>query len=194
MEKRNPNCGSPLFLPYHHRNTDGTESPGQDNPHTHVVLPGTYYDADEGQRKPLYFSRNKAVNHIDLLHEVTQEQMVDLMDRYAGPDWEQRYDALTAERERQRQVVGDEEAHGLWDNEPVWAGVRRTDDDVSAAGVYGFFKDREGKKRLQFHPVQPDLDHEEAERLAEQLKDLLKEEAHSPKREDDLRPTLNIDF
>jgi len=178
----------------HHRKTDGIEAPGQDNPHTHVVLPGTYYDADEGRRKPLYFSRNKAVNHIDMLHEVTQEQMADLMDRYAGPDWEQRYDALASERERQQAVVYEEEAHGLWDNEPVWAGVRRTDDDMSAAGVYGFFKDREGKKRLQFRLVQPDLDHEEAERLAEQLKDLLKEEASSQKREDDLRPTPDIDF
>jgi len=178
----------------HHRQTDGTEAPGQHNPHTHVILPGTYYDADEGQRKPLYFSRNKVVNHIDMLHEVTQEQMADLMDRYAGRDWEQRYDALAAVREQQQAVVYDEEAHGQWDNEPVWAGVRRTDDDVSAAGVYGFLKDREGKKRLQFRPVQPDLDHEEAERLAEQLKDLLKEEARSPKREDDLRPTPDFDI
>jgi hypothetical protein len=178
----------------HHRQTDGDEAPGQHNPHTHVVLPGTYYDADEGQRKPLYFSRNKAINHIDMLHDVTQEQMADLMVRYAGHDWEQRYDALAAERERQQAVVYDEEAHGIWDSEPVWAGVRRTDDDASAAGVYGFFEDREGKKRLQFRPVQPDLDHEDAERLAEQLKDLLKEEAHSPKRENELRPTLDIDF
>ena len=120
--------------------------------------------------------------------------MADLMDRYAGRDWEQRYDALATERERQQQVVDEEEAHGTWDSEPVWAGVRRTDDDMSAAGVYGFFEDREGKKRLQFRPVQPDLDHEEAERLAERLKDLLKEETHNPKREDDLRPSLDFDI
>jgi hypothetical protein len=178
----------------HHRQTDGDESPGQHNPHTHIVLPGTYYDTDEGRRRPLYFSKNREVNHIEMIHEVTQEHMADLMDRYAGPDWEQRYDALAAVREKQEQVAYTEEAHGTWDNKPVWAGVRRTDDDVSAAGVYGFFKDREGKKRLQFRPIQPDLDHEDAERLAEQLKDLLKEEAHSPKRENELRPTLDIDF
>jgi len=194
FDRRGIDTGVEWSSVLHHRQTDGTEAPGQHNPHTHVILPGTYYDADEGQRKPLYFSRNKAVNHIDMLHEVTQEQMADLMDRYAGRDWEQRYDALAAERERQQAVVYEEEAHGLWDNEPVWAGVRRTDDDVSAAGVYGYFEDREGKKRLQFRLVQPDLDHEEAELLAEQLKDLLKEEAHSPKREDDLRPTRDIDF
>lgn len=194
FDQRGIDTGVEWSAVLHHRKTDGEEAPGQHNPHTHVVLPGTYYDADEGQRKPLYFSRNKAVNHIDMLHEVTQEQMADLMGRFAGPDWEQRYDALAAERERQQAVVYKEEAHGLWDNEPVWAGVRRTDDDVSAAGVYGFFKDREGKKRLQFRPVQPDLDHDEAERLAQQLKDLLTEEAHSPKHEDDLRPSLDFDI
>ncbi len=178
----------------HHRQTDGDESPDQHNPHTHIVLPGTYYDADEGRRRPLYFSKNREVNHIEMIHEVTQEHMADLMDRHTGPDWEQRYDALAAERERQQAVVYEEEAHGTWNNEPVWAGVRRTDDDVSAAGVYGFFKDREGKKRLQFRLVQPDLNHEEAERLAEQLKDLLKEEAHNPKHEGELRPTPDIDL
>ena len=194
FDQRGIDTGVEWSAVLHHRQTDGTEAPGQHNLHTHVVLPGTYYDADEGQRKPLYFSRNKAVNHIDMLHEVTQEQMVDLIDRYAGPDWEQRYDALTAERERQEQIAYTEEAHGTWANEPVWAGVRRTDDDTSAAGVYGFFKDREGKKRLQFHSVQPDLEHEKAELIAEQLKDLLKEEAHSPKREDELRPSLDFDI
>jgi len=178
----------------HHRQTDDDEAPGQHNPHTHIVLPGTYYDADEGRRRPLYFSKNREVNHIELIHEVTQEHMADLMDRYAGPDWEQRYDELAAIREHQQAVVNEEEAHGAWDNAPVWTGVRRTDEDVSAAGVYGWFKDREGKKRLQFRPVQPDLDHEEAERVAEQLKDLLKEETHRPKREDDLSPTPDIDI
>lgn len=29
----------------HHRQTDDPQSPGRHNPHTHVVLPGTYYDA-----------------------------------------------------------------------------------------------------------------------------------------------------
>jgi hypothetical protein len=114
----------------HHRQTDGDEAPGQHNPHTHVVLPGTYYDADEGRRKPLYFSRNREVNHIDMLHEVTQENMVALMDRFAGRNWEQRYDALAEIREQQEQVAYTEEAHG---HEPeigeVWAGVRRTDED-----------------------------------------------------------------
>jgi hypothetical protein len=160
----------------HHRQTDGDEAPGQHNPHTHVVLPGTYYDADEGRRKPLYFSRNREVNHIDMLHEVTQENMVALMDRYAGRDWEQRYDALAAVREQQAQVATIEEAHG---HEPeigaVWAGVRRTDEDTSAAGFYGYFRDREDRTSLQFRPVMADLDHEEAEILAIQLREQLRQ-------------------
>ena len=63
----------------HHRDTDGEEQPGQHNPHTHIVLPGTYYDADEGRRRPLYFSRNKHVNHIDMLHNITRAE-------YGQPD------------------------------------------------------------------------------------------------------------
>jgi len=179
----------------HHRQTDGNEAPGQHNPHTHIVLPGTYYDADEGRRKPLYFSKNRSVNHIELLHEVTQENMVELMDRYAGRDWEQRYDALAAIREQQEQVTYIEEAHG---HEPdigaVWAGVRRTDEDTSAAGFYGFFKNREGETTLQFRPVMPDLDHEEAERLALQLKEQLRERRDQPEIETSaaVYPTLDL--
>jgi hypothetical protein len=160
----------------HHRQTDGDEAPGQHNPHTHVVLPGTYYDADEGRRKPLYFSRNREVNHIDMLHEVTQNNMVALMDRYVGRDWEQRYDVLAAVREQQEQIAFTEEAHGY---EPelglVWAGVRRTDEDTSAVGFYGYFTNREGQTTLLFRPVMDQLDHEEAEILAIQLKEQLRE-------------------
>jgi hypothetical protein len=192
FDRRGIDTGVEWSAVLHHRQTDGDEAPGQHNPHMHVVLPGTYYDADEGQRKPLYFSRNKAVNHIDMLHEVTQEQMADLLGRYAGPDWEQRYDALDVMRQSQIDRATNGDPHGMWNSDPVWAGVRRTDDDVSAAGVYGFFKDREGKKRLQFRPVQPDLNHEEAELIAEQLKDLLKEEAHGPKRSSRIGPNLDL--
>lgn len=179
----------------HHRQTDGNEAPGQHNPHTHIVLPGTYYDADEGRRKPLYFSRNKSVDHIELLHEVTQDNMVALLDRYAGRDWEQRYDALTAVREQQEQVVTIEEAHGH-ESEigAVWAGVRLTDEDTSAVGVYGFFKNREGETALQFRPMMPNLDHEEAERLALQLKEQLRERRDGPEIETGAtaHPTLDL--
>jgi hypothetical protein len=174
----------------HHRQTDGDEAPGQHNPHTHVVLPGTYYDADEGRRNPLYFSRNREVNHIDLLHEVTQQNMVALMDHYAGRDWEQRFDALAAIREQQEQVATIEEAHGVWGGNPVRAGVRRTDEHTSAAGVYGWYADREGKLKLQFRPLMPDLDHQEAELAAQHLKELLQEDARNIER-DEASPTID---
>src|SRR5690606_607388 len=93
-----------------------------------------------------------------------------------GLDWEQRYDALAEIRERQEQVARIEEAHGY---EPeigvVWAGVRRTDEDTSAVGFYGWFKNREDQTTLQFRPVMDNLDHEEAELLAIQLKEQLRE-------------------
>lgn len=172
----------------HHRQTDGEESPNQHNPHTHIILPGTYYDADEGRRKPLYFSRNREVNHIDLLHEVTQENMVALMERYAGRDWEQRYDQLAEVREQQTQVVFNEASHGrLADDGAIWAGVRRTDETVSAVGFYGYFPNREGKVTLQFRPVIADLDHQEAEMQALQLKDYLrKQQTIEPERDFDI--------
>ena len=92
----------------HHRQTDNEDGPGQHNPHTHVVLPGTYYDADEGRRKPLYFSQNKHVNHIDLLHQMTEQHMELLMERYVGRDWERQADMLLAaweiQKERQEDI------------------------------------------------------------------------------------------
>ena len=87
----------------HHRQTDKHEpgTPSRHNPHAHVVLPGTYYHADEGRRVPLYFSQKRDVNHIELLHQVTQQNMAQLMEHYVGLDWEQRYDREhSAEPER----------------------------------------------------------------------------------------------
>lgn len=176
----------------HHRKTDGEEAPGQHNPHTHVVLPGTYYDADEGRRKPLYFSRNKSVDHIEMLHEVTQINMADLMDHYAGRDWEQRYDELAAIREQQEQIATIEEAHGMWGGDSVWAGIRRTDENTSAAGFYGWFEDREGRLKLQFRPLMPDLEHDEAERAAEYMKERLQADAKTIQRDEEVRPSLDF--
>ncbi len=102
--------------------------------------------------------------------------MADLMDRYVGREWEQRYDALAAIREQQ---AADRLYRGsAWakpEIEPVWAGVRRTDEETSAVGFYGFFENREGKTELQFRPVMADLDHEEAERLADPIEGQLSE-------------------
>ncbi len=176
----------------HHRMTDGEEAPGQHNPHTHIVLPGTYYDADEGRRKPLYFSRNKSVDHIEMLHEVTQTNMADLMHRYAERDWEKRYDDLAAIREQQEQVATIEEAHGIWGGDPVWVGIRRTDENISAVGFYGYFEDREGRLKLQFRPLMPDLEHTDAEIAAGHLKELLQEDAKTIQRDEELRPIIDF--
>jgi hypothetical protein len=178
----------------HHRDTDGKEATGQHDPHTHIVLPGTYYDADEGRRKPLYFSQRWEVNHIDLLHTVTQNNMADLMERYVGLEWEQRYDALAAIREQQAQVAYTEVAHGQEpDIGPVWAGVRRADEETSAVGFYSFIENREGQTELQFRPVMADLDHEEAEILVIQLKEQLRERRDEPEIDmsADFGPTLD---
>lgn len=191
FEARGMDTGVEYSYVTHHRNTDGKEAPGQHDPHTHIVLPGTYYDADEGRRKPLYFSQNRQINHIELLHTITQDNMADLLDRYAGRDWEQRYDALVAIREQQEQIAYAEQAHGRLEGiGPVWAGIRRTDDMTSAVGLYGFFENREGKTELQFRPVMAELDHEEAETVAVQLKQQLRA---SPEIDlsADLRPTLD---
>lgn len=76
----------------HHRETTDEDDPGRHNPHAHVVLPGTTYDADEGRRVPLYFSRNKHVDHIELLHAITEYNMALLMEYHIGPEWEHVYD------------------------------------------------------------------------------------------------------
>jgi hypothetical protein len=111
-----------------------------------------------------------------MLHEVTQNNMLDLMDRYVGLEWERRYDALAAVREQQEQVARIEEAHGHEPEiGPVWAGVRRTDEDTSAVGFYGYFANRENQTALQFRPVMDELDHEDAEILAIQMKEQLRE-------------------
>jgi hypothetical protein len=156
----------------HHRESEDPQAPGLDNPHTHVIVPGTYFDEDLGERVPLFFSRNKQVDHIELLHRCTEAQMIDLVDRYVGPDWEQRYDALEAVREQQRRVVEREpdgvavdEQEQVW---PVWAGVRRTTEDTSAAGYYRHVpSDKEDEPVLEFRPLIQGLDHPLAEAVAE---------------------------
>ena len=85
---------------YHRRETTDENNAGRDNPHTHVVLPGTYDSWQDGTRLPLYMNRNKRENHIELLHQVAQQQIDLLLQREIGWDWEVRYDALLAERER----------------------------------------------------------------------------------------------
>lgn len=57
----------------HHYITDDGEALGRHDSDTHIILPGPYYDADEGRRVSLFFSRNKAVNHIEMLNGINAQ-------------------------------------------------------------------------------------------------------------------------
>jgi len=88
---------------YHNRVTDDDEAPGRDNPHTHVVLPGTYDSFADGERLPLYMNRSKRENHIEMLHSIAQQKIDLLLQREVGLDWEQRYDAWELAQDMQNQ-------------------------------------------------------------------------------------------
>lgn len=169
MEKR-INCGSPPYLPYHHRDSTDPQSPGRPDPHTHVVLPGTVYDEEHGHRVPLFFSQNRKVNHIEMLHDVTEDTMADLMERYVGPEWERSYDLMQRLRDIQREIVLDEPHGEMMDEDgthwPVWGGARCTNETHSAVGYYRSYrvptKDDDEATRFEFRPVISGLSHDEA--------------------------------
>lgn len=164
---------------FHHRQTDDLQSPGLHNPHCHVILPGTYYDDGFGARMPMYFNRNKQENHIDLLHQVTQNNTIELMERYVGPEWEQRFDQIEANRDHQQQMFCQHDYQNVWDDCPVWSGARQVDEETSALGVYGLFPDdyeQPDQKVLRFRAFLTGLPHKEAEILAHYLSEMLKED------------------
>ncbi len=166
----------------HHRLTDDPQSPGMHNPHMHVMLPGTYYEPDEGIRKPLYFSKNRQVNHIEMLHDICQQHSAELLDRYVGPDWEQRYDALEADRQRQLEVISEQPHGSLPEIGAVWNGVRRTDEKTSAIGVYGYFQDdldNPDARVLRFRALIAGLPHDEADILSSHFADLMKQDVNT---------------
>jgi len=177
FDERGLDTGIEFSYVLHHRLTDDPQAPGLHDPHTHIVLPGTVYDEEHGQRVPLFFSRNRKVNHIDLLHDVTERTMVAQMERYVGPDWEQRYDELTAVREHECQIIADE-PHGVtlddkgerWD---VWCGTRRTDEQQTAVGFYRYYPTSTEQDpdalRLEFRPLIAGLLHEQAAFFAQAL-------------------------
>lgn len=143
FEARGLDTGVEFSYVMHHRLTDDLQAPGLHDPHTHVVLPGTVYDEEHGGRVPLFFSRNQKVNHIELLHDATERAMASQMERYVGPDWEQRIDAVLAVRQREQAIVNGE-PHG-WirddagDDWPVWCGTRRMDEAAAAIGTYRWY-------------------------------------------------------
>jgi len=168
FEERGIDTGIEYAFVTHHRQTDDPQSPGRHDPHTHVVLPGTYYDDGLGERVPLYFNRNKRVDHIAMLHSLTEQQVIDEMDRYVGNDWEQRYDDLEAARTAQLAVT-ELPAHGKFETNNgafnIWVGARRTDERTSATGYYRTVEDDE----VEFRPLISGLKHDEAELLARLL-------------------------
>lgn len=146
---------------------------------TLLVLPGTYFDEDAGEREALYFSRNKQVNHIELLHRSTEQTLRDLMAREVGLDWEQRYDALELVREGQRAIT-ETTPHGKMADEQgreweAWIGERHTDDGHAAVGYYRRFPHDPKTEQttfkpeeldLEFRPLAKGLPHEQAATLA----------------------------
>jgi len=170
FDERGLDTGIEYSYVLHHRLTDDPQAPGLHDPHTHIVLPGTVYDEEHGQRVPLFFSRNRKVNHIDLLHDVTERTMIEQMERYVGPDWEQRYDELAAVREQERQIIEDE-PHGVMLDDKgqslaVWCGTRRTDEQQTAVGFYRWYaaptEDDPDNLRLEFRPLVAGLPDEQA--------------------------------
>jgi len=124
---------------------------------------------------PLFFSRNRKENHVELLHGVTELNMKILMERHVGFDWEQRYDELAAVREQEQQIIMDEphsemvdEQGGVWD---MWCGTRRTDEQTTALGLYRFYPTSSESNpdaiRLEFRPLVLGLSHEQAAFFAE---------------------------
>lgn len=180
FDARGLDTGVEYSYVYHSRFTDDKEAPGRHDPHTHIVLPGTYYHADEGRRVPLYFSRNKSVNHIEMLHTITEDHMVDLMDRYVGYDWEQRYDALDQQRQQQKQVV-ESEPHGFYmeDDEvrPFWCGTRQHAERDCAIGYYTPVSNkRTNEPEIQFRPIANGLSARYAQELSSGMPIILSEQ------------------
>jgi hypothetical protein len=168
FDERGLDTGIEYSYVLHHRNSTDPQSPGLHDPHTHVVLPGTVFDEEHGQRVPLFFSQNRKVNHIEMLHRVTERETEVLLERYIGLDWEHRYDALDATRTAQRAITA-EAAHGSVEMEDdgfdFWVGARRTDEQTSAMGYYR----TAGDDDVEFRPLIAGLKHDEVELLARLL-------------------------
>lgn len=170
FEARGLDTGCEYSYVTHHRESDDPQAPGLHNPHSHVVLPGTIWSEEHGERINLYFSQNRKVDHIEMLHDVTEQQMADMLNRYVGLDWEQRYDALEVLREEQKQITTTE-PHGYHRGEagemiPFWGGVRQVDESNCAVGYYMPFADEDGEISMQFRPVAAGLDRHYAGQLS----------------------------
>jgi hypothetical protein len=72
-----------------------------------VVLPGTFDSFADGTRLPLYMNHSKRETHIDLLHHIAQREIVLLLDREVGFDWERQYNAWTLAQEQTPSATND---------------------------------------------------------------------------------------
>jgi hypothetical protein len=182
FEERGIEGGVEYSWVLHQRASESLQSPGLADPHTHVVLPGTYYDEGKGQRMNLYFSQNRKERHIDLLHRTAEAVMVEQMERYVGRDWEQRFDAIEMERQRERDAISGLPETLLVDKRQqywgAWIGTRRTDERTSAVGLYRaplLSPHKPDMTCLQFiplvHRLKCDYGGPTAERLREWLRD-----------------------
>ncbi len=174
FEARGLDTGCEFSYVLHHRESDDPQAPGLQNPHTHVVLPGTVWSEESGERISLYFSRNKKVNHIEILHEVTEQNMADMLDHTVGLDWEQRMDALEALRQEQKRIT-EADPHGYHiDDEggrvPFWGGIRQVDESNCAVGYYMPFQ-----TEIQFRPIAQGLDTDFARIVTESVAETLPE-------------------
>jgi len=170
FEARGLDTGCEYSYVLHHRESDDPQAPGMHNPHAHVVLPGTVWSEEHGERINLYFSQSRKVDHIEMLHDVTEQHMAEMLDRYVGLDWERRYDALEALREEQKQITA-AKPHSYHISEdglqiPFWGGVRQMDEENCAVGYYMPFVDDEGEVSVQFRPVAVGLDRHYATELS----------------------------
>jgi hypothetical protein len=193
-----PECAYAL----HRRDTTDDQQPGRLHLHTHVFLAGTYDSWLDGQRLPLYMNRGD--QHIDLLHQVAEAQLDQILQREVGLDWEQRYDALLAERDRQTALSNQpepEQAPDLptlspdtasttsLDIEPphtvvcdqagqhwnVWIGTHAIDEEVLDVGYIVAPADDPLDQRRQFEALIRQLPTAQAEQIAQTMLDFIQE-------------------
>lgn len=94
----------------HNRETEDLTAPHRLNPHSHIILVGTYDDPIAG-RHSYYMnkSQKKGEDHPDLFWKTAEAEMERLMERYVGRDWPDHLEALIAERERAAQAAQEQE-------------------------------------------------------------------------------------
>ncbi len=101
VEKRTK-CGSPLYLPYHDRQT----KEGEQQLHTHVILPGLAPTV--GGWEPMYI--NKRQGHNELFNDIAHQEFEQALDRTIGPEWRR----LREEPEVTHDIPTDSEDPDVW--------------------------------------------------------------------------------